>query len=107
MQVQSQTSSPSAVTRALRPARAGHADTDRHAVRAALRRVLDEHKGDAAKLRRAGYSSSDEFSGEIDVLLRTSGNELTPKLLNALFAAPGGAPDAPCSGRLGRLLGIG
>jgi hypothetical protein len=69
--------------------------------------VLDEHKSDAAKLRRAGYSSSAEFSREIDVLLRTSGNELTHKLMDALFGAPAGALNASGSGRLGRLLGIG
>jgi hypothetical protein len=68
-------------------------------MRAALRRLLDEHRHALPRLEAAGYRSSQDFTEELVGLLESSSQELTPKLLSALF---GGAE----GGRLGRLLEI-
>jgi hypothetical protein len=94
-----------AIKHALRPPRAGSADADRHAMRAALRRVQDEYQNEAARLRAAGYESAQAFSDELSGLLESNSQELTSKLLAAIFGEPPWG-DAPRTGRLGRLLGL-
>ncbi len=95
------TQSTAALRRALRPPRAGSADRDRLAMREALRRTLDEHVDRCDSLETAGYASAEDFTGELNGLLASSREQLTPNVLTALLGDHAGR-----GGRLGRLLGV-
>ena len=94
------------INHALRPPRAGSADADRRVIRDALERLHREVGHDWPRLRRAGYTSREEFSAEVTELIHADSAELTPKLLGALFGGGADAPAAAGTGRLGRVLGV-
>jgi hypothetical protein len=99
-----QTNPTSALKRALRPPRAGSADSDRLAMRAALIRILNEHADRRDSLRRAGYGSAEEFTAEVSALIASSSEQLTANVFAALFGDGDGV--ARHDGRLGRLLRV-
>jgi hypothetical protein len=99
------TQSTAALTRALRPPRAGTADSDTRVMRDALSQILAMHLARPESLRKAGYSSKEDFELELKDLLSLSCKQFTPIVLSALYGKPDATGRAR-DGRLGRLLGL-